>query len=238
MRIFSPTLDQSPGAAPNGPSSRFFRGNGRQRLGLLSLAGTMLLTANAGEGTAGQLQEARDFESAATSSSEPWDHWETTVETGALFKIAGDTASSYNLFPIFLSIRTPQHGFERQLGGGTLLMRAQLRVFHQFITEAPESRYTGFSFSPSIEYWWNERWSWINSIGGGMGLIDSQPDYGALGQDLTLNWFIQTGLRYQLDENWSLQGNLIYQHMSNGGMTDPNPGLDALGFTVGLGYAW
>ena len=28
----------------------------------------------------------------------------------------------------------------------------------------------------------------------------------------------------------------MYQHMSNGGMTKPNPGIDALGFV--LGYGW
>jgi hypothetical protein len=28
----------------------------------------------------------------------------------------------------------------------------------------------------------------------------------------------------------------MYQHMSNEGQTKPNPGIDALGFT--LGYSW
>ena len=33
-----------------------------------------------------------------------------------------------------------------------------------------------------------------------------------------------------------LNAGIMYQHMSNGGMTKPNPGIDALGFT--LGYSW
>lgn len=194
--------------------------------------------ANRAAAGVGPIDAGKSLDSPREEQVCPWDHWETTLETGALFKVGGDTASGYALYPQFLSIRTPQHGFEWDLGGGTLLLRAQMRVFHQFIGDAPESRYTGFSFSPSLEYWWSDRWSWINSIGGGMGLVDSQPDYGALGQDLTLNWFIQSGLRYQFDPHWSLQANLFFQHMSNGGMTDPNPGLDALGFTIGLGYSW
>jgi Lipid A 3-O-deacylase (PagL) len=31
-------------------------------------------------------------------------------------------------------------------------------------------------------------------------------------------------------------GGPYYQHLSNGGATDPNPAVDALGFTVGLGW--
>ena len=29
----------------------------------------------------------------------------------------------------------------------------------------------------------------------------------------------------------------MFQHMSNGGQTKPNPGIDALGFTPGCGWS-
>jgi lipid A 3-O-deacylase len=31
---------------------------------------------------------------------------------------------------------------------------------------------------------------------------------------------------------------VMFQHISNGGATDPNPGINALGFTVGLSWGF
>jgi hypothetical protein len=61
---------------------------------------------------------------------------------------------------------------------------------------------------------------------------------GGQGQDFTLNWFAQLGLRRELTENLSLLGGAYFLHHSNGGQTSPNPGIDALGFTVGLGWTF
>ena len=57
-----------------------------------------------------------------------------------------------------------------------------------------------------------------------------------MGQDFTLNWFSQLGIRQSITEDLSILGSAYFTHHSNGGMTDPNPGIDALGFTVGLGW--
>lgn len=167
-----------------------------------------------------------------------WDHWESVLEVGSLFKVEGNTASGYALLPISLTTRSPQHLIRWDNGSGTVVLRAQLRIFHQTILDAPESRYSGISAGPVIEWWFSDQLAWYNSVGGGGGILDSQDEYGAMGQDLTMNWYIQSGLRWQFDQRWSLQGGLLYQHMSNMGMTDPNPGLDAFGFTVGIGMNW
>jgi hypothetical protein len=101
----------------------------------------------------------------------------------------------------------------------------------------PESHYLGFSGSPSVE-WWNKSgtWSLFTGSGGGFGLVDSRGIKGGQGQDFTLNWFIRGGIEHVLPNNRRLSAGIMYQHMSNGGQTKPNPGIDALGFT--LGYSW
>ena len=56
------------------------------------------------------------------------------------------------------------------------------------------------------------------------------------GQDFTLNWFSQFGIRQEIAPNLSVLGGAYFIHHSNGGQTSPNPGIDALGFTIGLGW--
>jgi hypothetical protein len=46
----------------------------------------------------------------------------------------------------------------------------------------------------------------------------------------------QVGLRQEITPGVSLPGGVCFTHHSNLGMTDPNPGIDALGFT--LGRSW
>ncbi len=59
---------------------------------------------------------------------------------------------------------------------------------------------------------------------------------GGQGQDFTLNWFIRGGLEHVFGRDHRVSAGVMYQHMSNGGQTKPNPGIDALGFTAG--YSW
>ena len=56
------------------------------------------------------------------------------------------------------------------------------------------------------------------------------------GQDFTLTWFIRGGIEHAIGHNRTVSAGILYQHMSNGGQTKPNPGIDALGFSVG--YSW
>jgi hypothetical protein len=86
--------------------------------------------------------------------------------------------------------------------------------------------------------WWDRsgKWSLFTGAGGGFGVTNSHASEGGLGQDFTLNWFIRGGVEYMIARNRSVSAGILYQHMSNGGMSEPNPGINALGFT--LGYAW
>jgi hypothetical protein len=64
--------------------------------------------------------------------------------------------------------------------------------------------------------------------------VDSQGVPGGQGQDFTLNWFAHLGVQQVLTDRMSLRAGAMFQHMSNGGATDPNPGIDAIGFTLGI----
>jgi hypothetical protein len=77
-------------------------------------------------------------------------------------------------------------------------------------------------------------WSVFGSIGGGVGWVDAQNVPGGQGQDFTLNWYGQLGVSRVLTDSWSLRASAMFQHLSNGGQTNPNPGLDSLGFTFGV----
>jgi hypothetical protein len=78
-------------------------------------------------------------------------------------------------------------------------------------------------------------------ISGGLGLgwIDSRPNIpGAQGQDFTFNILTAAGISYKMNDHWKLNTGILYQHLSNGGQTDPNPSLNLLGPQVAVSYSF
>jgi hypothetical protein len=61
---------------------------------------------------------------------------------------------------------------------------------------------------------------------------------GGQGQDFTLNWFARGGVEHVTARGTKLSAGLMFHHLSNGGQTEPNPGIDALGFTLGWSRAF
>ncbi len=169
----------------------------------------------------------------------PWqddvaNQWGVDFETSALWRISDNTFLNYTVLPQALSIRTPAHYQLKLDNGSQWLLRSKLSLLAEAIVEGPESHYLGWSCSPSIEYWWNEKTYFHFSVGGGFGLIDSQDVPGGQGQDFTYNWFSSAGIRHTFGNGWTLGAGLMFQHFSNRGATDPNPGLDALGPMLGI----
>ena len=169
----------------------------------------------------------------------PWESSAMNVETGVLWEIGTGTPFAYRLVPAQLSWRSKEfwgHGFS---DGARLVLRHRLTLLADLMQNGPESHYVGFSGSPSLE-WWDRTgtWSLFTGAGGGFGLTDSRGIKGGLGQDFTLNWFIRGGIEHVISKTIRLSAGLMYQHLSNGGMTKPNPGIDALGFTLGYGWAY
>lgn len=167
----------------------------------------------------------------------PWAASALTFETGALWEIGTGTPFAYRLVPAQLSWRSAEFWHREYSDGSRLVLRHRLTLLVDLMQSGPESRYFGFSASPSLE-WWNRSGttSLFAGIGGGFGLTDSRGIPGGLGQDFTLNWFIRGGIERVIARGSSVSAGLMYQHLSNGGMTTPNPSINALGFT--LGYSW
>jgi lipid A 3-O-deacylase len=77
------------------------------------------------------------------------------------------------------------------------------------------------------------------SGGLGLGWIDSHPDMrGSQGQDFTFNILTGAGFSYEMDSHWKIDIGAQYQHLSNGGQTDPNPSLNLIGPQIGASYSF
>jgi len=166
--------------------------------------------------------------------ADPAGRWAFDTETGALWRASHNTFLNYTVLPVMFSLRTPAH-IRLDLGDGELTIRSRFTLLTEAVAAGPESAYLGFSASPSVEYWFHQSGPTClyASVGGGFGYINSQDVPGGQGQDFTLNWFATAGLRHYLNPAFSLNAGIMFQHWSNGGATDPNPGLDALGPTLG-----
>jgi hypothetical protein len=175
---------------------------------------------------------------AATTASHPGDRWELALQSGYTSNVGHNTPLDYEIIPTQLVLRGPMM-FEFHTGadGSRFLLRNRFAFLAESIVNGPESYYLGLNAAPSIEYWFpNGETSLYFSIGGGIGLTDSTRVVGGQGQDFTLNWFSEFGLRQQIAKDLSIMGGVYFLHHSNGGQTTPNPGIDALGATIGLGW--
>ena len=175
----------------------------------------------------------------APAPREVFDRWEMQYDTAVLWSFGKDaTPLDYVFLPQILSVKTPQFTHFKT-GAGDIVVRARLSLLAEPIVEGPESHYGGFSFSPSIE-WWNKPRSLAAfiSVGGGVGFMDAQGHKvaGGQGQDFTLNWFATAGLKYRWNDHWSAALGVMFQHLSNGGQDPVNPGVNAVGPTLGLSW--
>ena len=175
---------------------------------------------------------------AGAATAHPADQWEYVMESGYLRNVGHNTDIDYEIIPTQLTLSSPAvwTPWENQAGAKFVIRHRFSALFESFI-KGPEDYYLGVAAAPSIEYWFpSEKTSLFFSIGGGIGFTDSSGGEQGQGQDFTLNWFTQLGIRQQLSEYVSILGGVYFLHHSNGGQTDPNPGIDALGMTLGLGW--
>lgn len=174
----------------------------------------------------------------ASASAHEADTWEWTLESGYLWNVGHNTAIDYEIVPTQLTLRSPvAWTWWEDDAGAKLVIRHRFSALFESITKGPEDYYLGLAAAPSVEYWFpSQKTSAFFSIGGGLGVTNSSGGEEGMGQDLTFNWFTQLGLRQKITEDISLLGGLYFLHHSNLGLTDPNPGIDALGFTLGCGW--
>lgn len=173
------------------------------------------------------------------AAPEPWETTDVSFETGVIWEITQSTPLDYTVLPQMLTFRSP-HLRAWGLGDGSaLVLRSRLSFLGEAILEGPESYFFGFHGSPSLE-WWNagRDLAVLYSVGGGVGFLDSTAVEGGHGQDFNFNWFMQLALRHRLREGLYLQYGAYFQHTSNRGLDERNPGLNALGPMVGLAWQW
>jgi len=87
------------------------------------------------------------------------------------------------------------------------------------------------------------RWRPYISGGVGLGDVDATRERtpGALGQNLTFNILTAIGVSYEVNDHWKLTGGILYEHLSNAGMSEPerpNSSLNLLGPQFGATYSF
>ncbi|MEO5712449.1 MAG: acyloxyacyl hydrolase [Luteolibacter sp.] len=177
---------------------------------------------------------------ALPASAHESDTWEWTLESGYLWNIGHNTEINYEIIPTQLTLRSPVAWTPWvDENGAKIVIRNRFSALFEAITHGPESTYIGLAAAPSIEYWFpSEKTSIYFSIGGGFGWTDSSGGTQGLGQDFTFNWFTQLGIRRKITKDISLLAGPYFIHHSNLGLTDPNPGIDAFGFTLGCSWTF
>ncbi len=157
-------------------------------------------------------------------------------ETGALWQVRDSTPFNYRMIPSRISWRSPEVFHLDITQRFRLTIRHRVGLQYAMIQQGPESGYFAASFAPSIE-WWHPggEWGITADVGGGAGFIDSRGIEGGQGQDFTLHWYARLVAERMISESASVFAGGLFQHLSNGGQTDPNPGIDVLGFTAGFG---
>ncbi|MCA1658216.1 MAG: acyloxyacyl hydrolase, partial [Verrucomicrobiaceae bacterium] len=108
------------------------------------------------------------------------------------------------------------------------------------VFRGPENYYYGITAGLRYNFV-QPGWRLIPFISGGVGLgqIDSHANHsGAQGQDFTFNILTAAGVSYQVNDHWKMQVGILYEHLSNGGQTSPNPSLNLLGPQIGITYSF
>jgi lipid A 3-O-deacylase len=176
---------------------------------------------------------------ASEMKQKPWESSALSLETGILWETGVGTPISYRLMPTQFSWRSREIFGHEFKNGSRLVVRNRFGLIGTWVQQGPESFYLGLTASPSIE-WWDKSgdWSLFGGAGGGGGWIDSQGVEGGQGQDLTFNWFIRGGVERVVGERTTVTAGVLYKHLSNGGQTDPNPSINALGFSIGISRSY
>lgn len=146
----------------------------------------------------------------------------------------------YTLVPLILSLRW--HLYD---ASGPSFLRGNCDLTfsgaYTFIPQGPESRYV--AFMTGVRYNFVQRnWRVAPYVEErvGVGFTDAKGPYGvqwAQGQDLTFNFNLGAGFRYNFNSLYSVSVGINYMHISNIYLSEPktnNYGINVFGPTVGF----
>jgi opacity protein-like surface antigen len=170
-----------------------------------------------------------------------------TVEAPS-FEVAGETAYLVGIIGNPNSYEVPAQFFTARWRWGVVERDSWLQGYNQVyasfvaepLTRGPENRYFGISLG--LRYNFAKPGArFVPYVSGGLGLgwLDSHANvFGAQGQDFTFNILTAVGVSYKVDDHWKVNAGILYQHLSNGGQTDPNPSVNLLGPQLGVTYVF
>jgi opacity protein-like surface antigen len=165
-------------------------------------------------------------------------NFEVSAQTAYMLGIIGNP-NSYEVAAQFFTARWHWGGIERDSW-----VQGYNQVYATFmaepLTRGPENFYYGISLGFRYNFA-KPGARWVPYVSGGVGLgwLDSHANInGAQGQDFTFNILTATGVSYKMNDHWKFEAGIQYQHLSNGGQTDPNPSVNLLGPQIGFTYAY
>jgi opacity protein-like surface antigen len=164
--------------------------------------------------------------------------FEVASETAYLVGIIGNP-NSYEVAAQFFTARWRWGVVERDSW-----MQGYNQVYASIVAEplvrGPENHYFGISLG--LRYNFAKPGArFVPYVSGGIGLgwLDSHPNVsGAQGQDFTFNVLTAVGVSYKVNDHWKWNAGVLYQHLSNGGQTNPNPSVNLLGPQIGVTYVF
>lgn len=179
-------------------------------------------------------------ETASTRMTEDLDapRFEISAESAYLMGIIGNP-NSYEIGAQFITGRM-RWGPARTDGWLRGFNQVYFLLMAEPIFRGPEDYYYGISTGLRYNFVRpGARLIPYVSGGVGAGFIDSHANVsGAQGQDFTFNILTAAGIAYKINDHWKANLGVLYQHLSNGGQTDPNPSLNLLGPQVGINFSF
>lgn len=164
--------------------------------------------------------------------------FEVAFQSAYLLGVFGNP-DNYEIAPQFLSGRI-RWGVNNSDSWARGYNQFCLTLMAEPIVRGIENHYFGINFGGRYNFV-RPNWRIVPYFSGGLGLgwIDSSPDMrGSQGQNFTFNILTAIGFSYQIDSHWKIDAGAQYQHLSNGGQTDPNPSLNLIGPQLGVSYSF
>lgn len=181
-----------------------------------------------------------DTGQALVAPYDPTQHWEIDTESGVLWRFSGDaTPLSYTFLPQMITFKSPLVGTVRPFFGGDLVIRNRFSLLGEPIPMGPEHHFLGGTASGILEWWDRHRTHCLFfASGGGIGWLDSKGHEiaGAQGEDFNLTWLAYTGVRLMFRNRMSISAGAYFQHISNRYLNRINPGVNAVGPMLSVGW--
>lgn len=165
---------------------------------------------------------------------------EMSLQSACLFSVFHE--SSYTFSPQILTVawQLDNVGNEGWRRGNTAFL---FSAFYSPVIHGWENYMIGSAWGPQYNFV-QPGWKFVPYVNARVGFlftdsVDNNVCRGAQGQDYCFTFFVSAGCRYDIDDHWSLALEGAYQHISNGGLSEPshsNEGLETIGPSVSMIY--